>query len=94
VHLRNYLWILPSTAYNFMIFPFWHRTRYGPEALMAKMLYGWAHVFAVWDIERRVDRRYRAAHGPVRPGELSVPLVHGNGVRDGHHHGRQIPRRC
>ncbi len=53
VRLTNYVFILPSIIYNFAVFPAWHRCRFGPEALMAKLLYGWAHVVALWDIFRR-----------------------------------------
>jgi len=52
VQLHNYLWIAPSAAYTLVIFPLWHNGRYGPTALMAKGLYGWAHVFALADILR------------------------------------------
>ena len=50
VRLINYLFIVPSMIYNLIVFPAWHRCRFGPEALMAKLLYGWAHVFALWDV--------------------------------------------
>jgi len=50
VRLINYLFIAPSMIYNLIVFPAWHRCRFGPEALMAKLLYGWAHLFALWDI--------------------------------------------
>jgi cellulose synthase (UDP-forming) len=63
VHIRNYLWIVPSTIYNLVIFPLWNRARYGPEALMAKSLYGWAHVFAVWDILRKKRMGWQATGG-------------------------------
>lgn len=53
VRLINYVFIGPSIIYNMFVFPAWHRTRYGPSALMTKLLYGWAHVFALWDILRR-----------------------------------------
>jgi cellulose synthase (UDP-forming) len=53
IRLINYMFILPSFIYNLVVFPAWHRGRFGPEALMAKLLYGWAHVFALWDICRR-----------------------------------------
>ena len=43
VRLINYLFIVPSFIYNLVVFPAWHRCRFGPEALMAKLLYGWAH---------------------------------------------------
>jgi cellulose synthase (UDP-forming) len=52
VRIINYVFILPSIIYNIAVFPAWHHGRYGPSALMAKMLYGWAHVFALWDIIR------------------------------------------
>ena len=53
VRLINYIFIAPSMIYNLVVFPAWHRCRFGPEALMAKLLYGWAHVFALLDICRR-----------------------------------------
>jgi cellulose synthase (UDP-forming) len=52
VQLANYGLILPSILYNAIVFPSWHRSEFGPEAFMAKMLYGWAHLFALWDIFR------------------------------------------
>jgi cellulose synthase (UDP-forming) len=52
VQLINYVFILPSIIYNFAVFPAWHRCQFGPTAYMAKLLYGWAHVFALWDICR------------------------------------------
>jgi cellulose synthase/poly-beta-1,6-N-acetylglucosamine synthase-like glycosyltransferase len=53
VRLTNYLFIAPSMIYNFAVFPAWHRCRFGPSAFMAKLLYGWSHLFALWDIARR-----------------------------------------
>lgn len=52
VRLVNYVFIVPSIIYNTAVFPAWHHCRFGPSALMAKLLYGWAHVFALWDIVR------------------------------------------
>jgi cellulose synthase (UDP-forming) len=52
VRLINYLFIAPSIIYNMAVFPAWHHCPFGPSALMAKLLYGWAHVFALWDILR------------------------------------------
>ena len=40
--LINYIFIIPSFLYNLVVFPAWHRCRFGPEALMAKLLYGWS----------------------------------------------------
>jgi cellulose synthase (UDP-forming) len=53
VHLVNYLFVAPSIIYNFVVFPAWHRCRFGPAAFMVKLLYSWAHLFALLDILRR-----------------------------------------
>ena len=66
VRLINYLFIVPSIIYNLVVFPAWHRCRFGPEALMAKLLYGWAHVFALWDICRRKRMGWQPTGGGKR----------------------------
>jgi cellulose synthase (UDP-forming) len=53
VRLINYVFILPSIVYNLAVFPAWHRCKFGPAAFMTKLLYGWSHVFAIWDILRK-----------------------------------------
>ena len=50
VRLINYVFIMPSLIYSILVFPAWHRCQFGPSAFMAKLLYGWAHVFALCDI--------------------------------------------
>jgi cellulose synthase/poly-beta-1,6-N-acetylglucosamine synthase-like glycosyltransferase len=52
VRLINYALIAPSIIYNVVVFPAWHRCRFGPSGYMAKALYGWAHLFCLWDICR------------------------------------------
>jgi cellulose synthase (UDP-forming) len=52
VRLINYIFIAPSLIYNILIFPLWHRCRFGPSAYMAKLIYGWAHLFAISDLLR------------------------------------------
>lgn len=52
VRLINYVLIAPSLMYNLVVFPAWHRCRFGPSGFMAKALYGWAHLFCLWDICR------------------------------------------
>ena len=66
VRLINYLFIVPSIIYNLVVFPAWHRCRFGPEAFMAKLLYGWAHVFALWDICRRKRMGWQPTGGGQR----------------------------
>jgi cellulose synthase (UDP-forming) len=53
VHLINYLFVLPSVIYNFVVFPAWHRCQFGLAAFMVKLLYSWAHLFALLDFLRR-----------------------------------------
>jgi cellulose synthase (UDP-forming) len=52
VHVLNYLAIAPSILYNMVVFPAWHRCRFGLSGFMAKFLYGWAHLFCLFDICR------------------------------------------
>jgi cellulose synthase (UDP-forming) len=65
VQLHNYLWIVPSVAYNLIVFPLWNRGRYGIEALMTKALYGWAHLFAISDILRKRTAAWQPTGGKV-----------------------------
>ncbi|MFG2064397.1 glycosyltransferase family 2 protein [Micromonospora sp. NPDC048871] len=52
IALANYLLILPSVIYNLIIFPLWHRASYRLESWTVKMIYGWAHAYAIIDIIR------------------------------------------
>jgi cellulose synthase/poly-beta-1,6-N-acetylglucosamine synthase-like glycosyltransferase len=52
VRLSHYLLIVPSVLYNFFVFPLWHKTSYRLESWTVKILYGWSHAFAVWDLLR------------------------------------------
>ncbi|MFI5068927.1 MAG: glycosyltransferase family 2 protein, partial [Streptosporangiales bacterium] len=66
VRLTNYLFIAPSMVYNFVVFPAWHHCRFGLSAFMAKLLYGWSHLFALWDIARRRRLGWQATGGGNR----------------------------
>jgi len=52
LRVEHMIMILPSLIYNALIFPMWHRCEYRLEAWAVRMMYGWAHVFAIWDILR------------------------------------------
>jgi cellulose synthase (UDP-forming) len=52
VSLAHYALVAPSVLYTFVVFPLWHRTRYRLECWTVKLLYGWAHAFAIWDLLR------------------------------------------
>ncbi|MFI9547455.1 glycosyltransferase family 2 protein [Streptomyces sp. NPDC052016] len=53
------LLVLPSVVYTVLIFPWWHRCRYRLEAWAARLMYGWAHLFAIWDIVRGRRQSWR-----------------------------------
>jgi cellulose synthase (UDP-forming) len=46
------LWVLPAIIYSTLIFPIWHRAPYRLEAWSIRIMYGWAHVFALTDFLR------------------------------------------
>ncbi|MFJ4963255.1 Cellulose synthase catalytic subunit [UDP-forming] [Streptomyces sp. ADI96-02] len=47
------LWlVLPALVHATIVFPLWHRVSYRTEAWAVRLMYGWAHVFAVWDAVR------------------------------------------
>jgi cellulose synthase (UDP-forming) len=46
------IWLLPGMIYTSVIFPMWHRVPYRLEAWAVRMLYGWAHFFAISDLVR------------------------------------------
>jgi cellulose synthase (UDP-forming) len=52
LHADAGLLVLPSIAYVSVILPLWHRTPYRLEAWSARLMYGWSHVFAIWDVLR------------------------------------------
>jgi cellulose synthase (UDP-forming) len=59
LRLENIRLIIPSLIYAALIFPMWHRCPYRLEAWAARMMYGWAHTFAIWDSLRRRRMAWR-----------------------------------
>lgn len=53
------LLVLPSVVYTLLVFPLWHRCPYRIEAWAVRLLYGWAHLFAIWDIARGRRQSWR-----------------------------------
>jgi cellulose synthase (UDP-forming) len=49
IRLRNFLVLLPAMLTGFVLYPLWHRVRYGPSVWPLGIARGWAHVFAIWD---------------------------------------------
>jgi cellulose synthase (UDP-forming) len=52
--------ILPSVVYAAVVFPLWHRAPFRLEAWSIRMMYGWAHLFAIWDGMRGRPIEWRA----------------------------------
>ena len=48
--LKNIVFIAPVLFYAGVIYPMWHRSPYRLEAWSVRVLSGWAHVFALWDM--------------------------------------------
>jgi cellulose synthase (UDP-forming) len=63
VGIVNYGLIAPSVLYNLVLFPLWHQARYRLDCWTVKMVYGWAHVFAIWDIMRGRRMGWQATGG-------------------------------
>jgi cellulose synthase (UDP-forming) len=49
IRLRNFIILGPAMLIGFVLYPLWHRTRYGPSVWPLGIARGWAHVFAIWD---------------------------------------------
>jgi cellulose synthase (UDP-forming) len=66
VRLDHYLLIVPSMIYNFVVFPLWHRARFGFETWSVKLVYGWAHAFAIWDLLRGQTMGWQPTGGTAK----------------------------
>ncbi len=49
IKLRNFIILAPAMFTGFVLYPLWHRARYGPSTWSLGIARGWAHVFAIWD---------------------------------------------
>jgi cellulose synthase (UDP-forming) len=49
IRLRNFVVLVPAMLSGFVLYPLWHRSRYGPAVWPLGVARGWAHVFAIWD---------------------------------------------
>jgi cellulose synthase (UDP-forming) len=49
IRLRNFVILLPAMLTGLVLYPLWHRSRYGPSVWPLGVARGWAHVFAIWD---------------------------------------------
>lgn len=47
--IANYIPLIPALAYTYIIFPLWHKNAYRSETISVKVIYAWAHLFAIID---------------------------------------------
>ncbi len=52
IRLKNFLVLIPAVLTAFILYPLWHRSRYGPSVWPLGLARGWAHVFAITDSAR------------------------------------------
>jgi cellulose synthase (UDP-forming) len=52
MRLNNLIYVVPGLVYAGIVFPMWHKAPYRLEAFACRMVYGWAHVFTIWDVLR------------------------------------------
>jgi cellulose synthase (UDP-forming) len=50
--VRNYVVFLPALLVLLVVYPLWHRCRYGPEAWSIRIICEWCYIFAIVDFLR------------------------------------------
>jgi cellulose synthase (UDP-forming) len=65
LQLRNIIFILPIIVYGSLIYPMWHRLPYRLEAWSVRVVSGWAHLFAFWDLARGKRRGWQPSGSGV-----------------------------
>jgi cellulose synthase (UDP-forming) len=64
IRLRNFVTLLPSMLTGFVLYPLWHRAKYGPSVWPLGIARGWAHVFAIWDGARGKTMGWQPSRTP------------------------------
>jgi cellulose synthase (UDP-forming) len=59
LQVHNAVFIAPIIVYAFVIYPMWHRSPYRLEAWSVRVISGWAHLFAFWDVARGKRRGWQ-----------------------------------
>ena len=65
IQLRNFIILLPAMLTGLVLYPLWHRSRYGPSVWPLGVARGWAHVFAIWDGAVGTRMAWDATLGPA-----------------------------
>jgi cellulose synthase (UDP-forming) len=64
IRLRNFVILLPAMFTGFVLYPLWHRARFGPGVWPLGIARGWAHVFAIWDGARGKSMSWHPTRTP------------------------------
>jgi cellulose synthase (UDP-forming) len=64
IKLRNFIILAPAMFTGFVLYPLWHRARYGPTTWPLGIARGWAHVFAIWDGARGTNMSWHPSRTP------------------------------
>lgn len=48
----NFLILIPAIMAELLVYPLWHRSRYGPSTWPIQIVTGWAQALAMWDYAR------------------------------------------
>ena len=70
IRLVNYLVLLPALLWLYVVLPLWHHSRFRWDTLSVKLVYGWAHAFAILDLVRRRPMAWRATGERARDRRL------------------------
>jgi cellulose synthase (UDP-forming) len=65
IRLRNFIILAPAMLTGSVLYPLWHRSRYGPSVWPLGVARGWAHVFAIWDGAVGTRMAWDATLGPA-----------------------------
>ncbi len=77
IHYSNLIYLAPFLIYLGIVFPAWHRAPFRLEAWSVKVIVGWAHIFAFWDLLRGKPRGWRPSGASRHDGKrrLWVGLI-------------------
>jgi len=64
IRLRNFIVLAPAMIAGFVLYPLWHRSRYGPSVWPLGIARGWAHVFSIWDSARGKTMSWHPSRTP------------------------------
>jgi cellulose synthase (UDP-forming) len=64
IRWRNFVILVPAMVTGFVLYPLWHRSRYGPSVWPLGIARGWAHVFAIWDSARGKTMGWQPSRTP------------------------------